>query len=58
MYDMCRSGRPTTVESVCGTSTAVAATDSQTISVVNWFDDAVYIAVIPVEITYKTFSAI
>ena len=58
VYDMCRSGIPKTVASVFGTSTAVAATVNQTISLVYWFDDSVFIAVIPVEITSKTFSAI
>ena len=58
VYDMCRSGIPKIVASVFGTSTAVAATVNQTISLVSWFDDSVLIAVIPVEITSKTFSAI
>ena len=45
MYDMCRSGIPKIVASVFGTSTAVAATVSQTISLVNWFDDSVFIEI-------------
>ena len=54
VYDMCRSGIPKTVASVFGTSTAVAATVSQTISLVNWFDDSVFIAVSYTHLTLPT----
>ena len=55
---MCRSGIPKTVASVFGTSTAVAATVNQTISLVNWFDDSVFIAVIPVLIIATIISSV
>ena len=56
--DISKSGIPNIVANVFGTNTAVAATVNQTISLVSWFEDSVFIAVIPVEITYNTFSAI